>query len=130
MRRHVFNLAAGVSPLLCVATLTMWLRSCWVADDFRVGEREYMQRFVSWRGQIAIECWREYHALPVEFLSRFQATHFDYPPCRRIFAVAQDRRVTTGTSAPCTSQILSKVGSQQRRSESMVASDFARRPPS
>jgi hypothetical protein len=32
LRRWVFNLAAGVSLLLCVATMGLWVRSDWAAD--------------------------------------------------------------------------------------------------
>jgi hypothetical protein len=32
MKRRLFNWLAGVSLVLCVATVTMWVRSCWQYD--------------------------------------------------------------------------------------------------
>jgi hypothetical protein len=32
VKRHVFNVLAGVSLVLCVATVALWVRSHWIAD--------------------------------------------------------------------------------------------------
>ena len=37
MKRHLFNVLAGVSLVLCVATVVLWARSFWCADAFGAG---------------------------------------------------------------------------------------------
>src|SRR5689334_1735349 len=36
MRRRLFTLAAGLSAVLCAATLLLWLRSYWVGDALSI----------------------------------------------------------------------------------------------
>jgi hypothetical protein len=46
VRRRLFNLAAAVSLVLCVATAAVWARSIWVFDHvaFVVGGRSFLVR--------------------------------------------------------------------------------------
>src|SRR4051812_24850563 len=37
MRRKLFSLAVMISLLLCMATVTLWLRSYWYIDSYRHG---------------------------------------------------------------------------------------------
>ena len=38
MKRRVFNFAAGVSLVLCVATVVLWVRSYYLADSFGLSQ--------------------------------------------------------------------------------------------
>ena len=50
MKRRLFNLAAAVSLLLCVATLALWVRSYWHGDSLHrvsITQTEFSQQAIS-----------------------------------------------------------------------------------
>ncbi len=47
MRRWLFNIAAGLSLLLLVATCVMWVRSYWVQTSMWIGSKNAVGQFIS-----------------------------------------------------------------------------------
>jgi hypothetical protein len=62
VKRRLFNALAGLSLVLCVATVLLWVRSYWVGEMFRLGVSRNGADVVFWRlkivtGRGGIQAW-------------------------------------------------------------------------
>jgi hypothetical protein len=55
VKRWLFNIAAGVSLLVCMVTAVLWVRSYWIVDSLQHSDRRRYAEMVSLYGTVSLQ---------------------------------------------------------------------------